>query len=50
MLRAGRERTPAGRLLVPQDLANAVAFLASDEASMIIGQTVMVDGGFSLPA
>jgi len=50
MLRAGRERTPAGRMLVPQDLANAVAFLASAEASMIVGQTIIVDGGFSLPA
>ena len=50
MLRAGRERTPAGRMLEPQDLANAVAFLASAEASMIIGQTIVVDGGFSLPA
>ena len=28
MLRSGRDRTPAGRLLVPQDLANAVALLA----------------------
>jgi enoyl-[acyl-carrier protein] reductase III len=50
MLRAGRERTPAGRMLEPQDLANAVAFLASREAAMIVGQTLVVDGGFSLPA
>ncbi len=50
MLRAGRERTPAGRMLEPQDLANAVAFLASSEAAMIVGQTLVVDGGFSLPA
>ena len=50
MLAAGRERTPAGRLLEPQDLANAVAFLASPEASMIVGQTLVVDGGYSLPA
>jgi enoyl-[acyl-carrier protein] reductase III len=50
MLQAGRDKTPAGRLLEPQDLANAVAFLASTEASMIIGQTLIVDGGFSLPA
>jgi enoyl-[acyl-carrier protein] reductase III len=49
MLAAGRDRTPAGRLLVPQDLANAVAFLASPEAAMVVGQTLVVDGGYSLP-
>ncbi len=37
-------------MLVPQDLANAVAWLASTESSMVIGQTLIVDGGFSLPA
>jgi enoyl-[acyl-carrier protein] reductase III len=50
MLSSGRDRTPAGRMLVPQDLANAVAWLASPESSMVIGQTLIVDGGFSLPA
>ncbi len=50
MLASGRERTPAGRILDPQDLANAVAWLASAESSMVIGQTLIVDGGYSLPA
>ena len=50
MLRDGRERTPAGRMLDPQDLANAVAWLAGNESAMVIGQTLIVDGGFSLPA
>ncbi len=50
MLRNGRERTPAGRMLVPQDLANAVAWLAGTESSMVVGQTLIVDGGYSLPA
>ena len=50
MLRNGRERTPAGRLLEAEDLAYAVAWLASPEASMVIGQTLVVDGGYSLPA
>jgi len=50
MLRAGRERTPAGRMVEPDDIAGAVAFLASEDAAMICGQTVIVDGGFSLPA
>ena len=50
MLRDGRERTPAGRMLDPQDLANAVAWLVGDESAMVIGQTLIVDGGYSLPA
>ena len=47
---ASVERTPAGRLVEPEDIAAAVSFLCSPEASMIRGQTVVVDGGFSLPA
>ena len=50
MLRAGRERTPAGRMVEPADIADAVVFLASPQASMIVGQTLIVDGGYSLPA
>ena len=50
MLRAGRERTPAGRMVEPGDIADAVLFLASPQASMIVGQTLVVDGGYSLPA
>jgi len=38
-------RTPIGRLGDPDEIAKAVSFLASDEASYIIGQTVYVDGG-----
>ncbi len=41
------QRTPAGRWGLPQDLAAAVAFLASDEAGFITGQTLVVDGGLS---
>ncbi|HZC31370.1 MAG TPA: SDR family oxidoreductase [Gaiellaceae bacterium] len=44
------ERTPAGRLVEPADVAAAVSFLASDDASMIRGQTLVIDGGFSLRA
>lgn len=43
-------RTPAGRIVEPEDLANAVMFLVSDEAEMIRGQTIIVDGGLSLLA
>ncbi len=41
------QRTPAGRWGLPHDLAAAVAFLASDEAGFITGQTLVVDGGLS---
>jgi enoyl-[acyl-carrier protein] reductase III len=44
------QRTPAGRMVEPEDLARAVAFLCSQDAAMIRGQTVIVDGGFSLLA
>ena len=38
-------RTPLGRIGEPQDIANAALFLASDLASWITGQTLVVDGG-----
>jgi enoyl-[acyl-carrier protein] reductase III len=44
------DRTPAGRLVEPADVAGAVSFLCSDDARMFCGQTVVVDGGFSLLA
>jgi enoyl-[acyl-carrier protein] reductase III len=50
MLRAANDRTPAGRMVEPRDLADAVMFLAGQNAQMICGQTLIVDGGFSLPA
>lgn len=43
-------RTPAGRMVEAADLAKVVAFLCTPNASMIRGQTVIVDGGFSLLA
>ena len=50
MVTAARERTPAGRMVEPEDIAGAVEFLCSPAADMIRGQTLVVDGGFSLPA
>lgn len=40
---------PLGTYGTPEDIANAVAFLASDEASYITGYTLRVDGGLILP-
>jgi len=40
--------TPAGRMVKPEDIAKVVAFLCSDDARMIRGQSIIVDGGFSL--
>jgi enoyl-[acyl-carrier protein] reductase III len=50
MLDAARGRTPAGRMVTVDDMAGAVMFLCSPDAEMIRGQTIVVDGGFSLPA
>jgi enoyl-[acyl-carrier protein] reductase III len=47
MLAAGGAN-PVGRLVSADDIAGAVAFLCSPDASMIRGQTLVVDGGFSL--
>ena len=38
---------PANRMGQPEDIANAVSFLCSDEASWITGQTLFVDGGYT---
>ena len=39
---------PLGRLGTPDDIANAVLFLASDRANFITGQTISVDGGYTM--
>ncbi|MFQ3318285.1 MAG: NAD(P)-dependent dehydrogenase (short-subunit alcohol dehydrogenase family) [Natronomonas sp.] len=41
------EQYPLRRLGEPEDIANAMLFLASDEADWITGQALVVDGGFS---
>jgi len=50
MLATALARTPAGRLVEPEDVARVVDFLVSPESSMITGQTVVVDGGTGLLA
>lgn len=48
MISWSQMRTPAGRLVSPSDIANAVCFLSSPDAEMVRGHTLVVDGGFSL--
>jgi len=43
-------RNPVGRRVTPEDVAGCVTFLCSPEAEMIRGQTLVVDGGWSLLA
>lgn len=42
------QETPLGRLGTPEDVAQAVAFLASEKASFITGQILTADGGFTV--
>lgn len=42
------DRTPLGRLGVPEDISQAILFLTSSGASWITGQTLAVDGGYTI--
>lgn len=48
-IRANETVIPMGHLGEPKDIGHAMAFLASDEAKFITGQTIVVDGGQILP-
>jgi len=48
LLASFRERTPAGPVLTPEDVAGAVYLLCLPEAAMINGHTLFVDGGFAI--
>lgn len=48
LLAEASKKTPAGKMVEIDDLVNAIMFLLSDEAGMIRGQTIIVDGGISL--
>ena len=43
-----RQQTPAGRLVTPEDVADVVLLISSDLYKMVVGQTLVVDGGFGL--
>ena len=49
MISESLARSPPGRLVKPEDIAKVVAFLCTPDAYMIRGQTIIVDGGFTLP-
>jgi enoyl-[acyl-carrier protein] reductase III len=42
-------QVPAGRLITPEEVAEVVAFLCTPAAAMIVGQTIAIDGGYTLP-
>ncbi|GAB4537410.1 MAG: enoyl-[acyl-carrier-protein] reductase FabL [Anaerolineae bacterium] len=50
LLEQAAARTPARRVTTPEDVAGVVAFLCSEDAAMIVGQTIVVDGGWSILA
>ncbi len=50
ILKEGLRRTPAGRLVTPAEVAKLVAWLCTDDAAMIVGQTLVIDGGYELVA
>ncbi len=50
ILKEGLRRTPAGRFVTAEEVARVVAWLCTDDAAMIVGQTIIVDGGYELLA
>ncbi len=50
LISESKKKTPIGRLTEPEDVAHTALFLCSNLAKMIIGQTVVVDGGYAIMA
>ena len=50
LLKMTSQQTPVGRNTTPEDVADVVLLLASDLSKMIVGQVIVVDGGYSLQA
>lgn len=50
LIAESQRRTPLGKLVSPEDVAKVVLFLSSDLSDMIQGQTIVVDGGYSILA
>lgn len=48
IIAAAMERTPLGRLTLPEDVANMVLFLCSEMGVMVHGHTLVVDGGYAI--
>lgn len=48
LVAAAQQRTPMRRLVTPEDVAGAVAWLLSDESRMVTGSTIILDGGYGL--
>jgi enoyl-[acyl-carrier protein] reductase III len=48
MVAHAEQHTPAGRLVTPEDVGSVAAWLCTEDARMIVGQTIELDGGYSL--
>ncbi len=48
IIRESTRRTPFARVGLPEEVANVAAFLCTDRASWVTGQTIIVDGGYTL--
>jgi enoyl-[acyl-carrier protein] reductase III len=48
LVKNATQTTPVGRMVSPEDVANVIAWLCSEQAYMIRGQTIVIDGGTSV--